>query len=133
MFVFLLGHHARQRPGGDQLAVRGPERPRGGAQLREHPDRVQQDRPGRHRRVLPELPVHGEHRRRVERHGVLLVRLSPGSASLTVSRAQGILNEVWKNKLIFVETPDANETSIALENYRRVRMLLDLCSVILSH
>ena len=32
---------------------------------------------------------------------------------------QGILNEVWKNKLIFVETPDANETSIALENYRR--------------
>jgi DNA excision repair protein ERCC-2 len=32
----------------------------------------------------------------------------------------GILNEVWKNKLIFVETPDANETSIALENYRRV-------------
>lgn len=34
--------------------------------------------------------------------------------------AQGILNEVWKHKLIFVETPDANETSIALENYRRV-------------
>jgi len=34
---------------------------------------------------------------------------------------QGILNEVWKHKLIFVETPDANETSIALENYRRVR------------
>jgi hypothetical protein len=37
---------------------------------------------------------------------------------------QGILNEVWKHKLIFVETPDANETSIALENYRRVRELL---------
>jgi len=31
----------------------------------------------------------------------------------------GILNEVWKHKLIFVETPDANETSYALENYRR--------------
>ncbi|KAG9054571.1 DNA-dependent ATPase of the nucleotide excision repair factor 4 complex [Serendipita sp. 407] len=31
----------------------------------------------------------------------------------------GILDEVWKHKLIFVETPDANETSIALENYRR--------------
>lgn len=31
----------------------------------------------------------------------------------------GILTEVWKHKLIFVETPDANETSIALENYRR--------------
>ena len=34
--------------------------------------------------------------------------------------AKGILNEVWKHKLLFVETPDANETSIALENYRRV-------------
>lgn len=32
---------------------------------------------------------------------------------------QGILNEVWKNKLIFVETPDAAETSIALDNYRK--------------
>lgn len=31
----------------------------------------------------------------------------------------GILKEVWKYKLIFVETPDAVETSIALENYRR--------------
>ncbi|KAJ9097166.1 DNA-dependent ATPase of the nucleotide excision repair factor 4 complex [Naganishia friedmannii] len=31
----------------------------------------------------------------------------------------GILNEVWKNKLIFVETPDAAETSIALDNYRK--------------
>jgi hypothetical protein len=39
---------------------------------------------------------------------------------LVLSLAKGILNEVWKNKLIFVETPDANETSIALENYRRV-------------
>lgn len=33
------------------------------------------------------------------------------------------MNEVWKYKLIFVETPDANETSIALENYRRVRIV----------
>jgi len=33
---------------------------------------------------------------------------------------QGILDDVWKYKLIFVETPDGNETSIALENYRRV-------------
>ena len=38
----------------------------------------------------------------------------------TINIYQGILNEVWKHKLIFVETPDANETSIALENYRRV-------------
>ncbi|KAG0181117.1 DNA-dependent ATPase of the nucleotide excision repair factor 4 complex [Apophysomyces sp. BC1034] len=31
----------------------------------------------------------------------------------------GILNEAWKHKLIFVETPDAAETSIALANYRK--------------
>ncbi|GAA6064387.1 hypothetical protein JCM10212_002920, partial [Sporobolomyces blumeae] len=31
----------------------------------------------------------------------------------------GILNEVLKHKLIFIETPDAVETSAALENYRR--------------
>jgi DNA excision repair protein ERCC-2 len=30
----------------------------------------------------------------------------------------GLLQEAWKHKLIFVETPDATETSIALENYR---------------
>lgn len=41
---------------------------------------------------------------------------------------QGILNEVWKNKLIFVETPDANETSIALENYRKVSVSDNLVS-----
>jgi DNA excision repair protein ERCC-2 len=32
----------------------------------------------------------------------------------------GILNQAWKHKLIFVETPDAAETSLALENYRLV-------------
>ncbi|ORZ26023.1 hypothetical protein BCR42DRAFT_458082 [Absidia repens] len=31
----------------------------------------------------------------------------------------GILNEAWKHKLIFVETPDAAETSLALSNYRK--------------
>lgn len=31
----------------------------------------------------------------------------------------GILDEVWRYKLVFIETPDAPETSIALENYRR--------------
>ncbi|RUS24950.1 DNA repair helicase, partial [Jimgerdemannia flammicorona] len=31
----------------------------------------------------------------------------------------GMLNEAWKHKLIFVETPDAAETSLALENYRK--------------
>ena len=43
---------------------------------------------------------------------------------------QGILDDVWKYKLIFVETPDGNETSIALENYRRVgRSLTTLISM----
>ncbi|KAI9292133.1 DNA repair helicase [Neoconidiobolus thromboides FSU 785] len=37
---------------------------------------------------------------------------------VTLWNDMGILNEVWKNKLIFVETPDAAETSLALENYR---------------
>ena len=27
---------------------------------------------------------------------------------------------MWKHKLLFVETPDAMETSIALKNYREV-------------
>ncbi|KAG0053043.1 DNA-dependent ATPase of the nucleotide excision repair factor 4 complex [Gryganskiella cystojenkinii] len=31
----------------------------------------------------------------------------------------GMLTEAWKSKLIFVETPDSAETSIALDNYRR--------------
>ncbi|CAG8575136.1 7089_t:CDS:10, partial [Diversispora eburnea] len=31
----------------------------------------------------------------------------------------GILNEAWKHKLIFMETPDAAETSLALMNYRK--------------
>ena len=53
----------------------------------------------------------------MERYGALLVVNSPPLAKHDL---QGILNEVWKHKLIFVETPDANETSIALENYRRV-------------
>jgi len=30
----------------------------------------------------------------------------------------GILDDVWRRKLIFVETPDAAETSVALENFR---------------
>ncbi|KAJ2783976.1 TFIIH/NER complex ATP-dependent 5'-3' DNA helicase subunit [Coemansia javaensis] len=30
----------------------------------------------------------------------------------------GLLKDVWKHKLIFVETPDAAETSVALQNYR---------------
>ncbi|ORX96056.1 DNA repair helicase [Basidiobolus meristosporus CBS 931.73] len=31
----------------------------------------------------------------------------------------GLLNDAWKHKLIFVETPDAAETTLALENYRK--------------
>jgi DNA excision repair protein ERCC-2 len=47
--------------------------------------------------------------------------INPTKTRADIHSCKGILNEVWKNKLIFVETPDANETSIALENYRRVR------------
>jgi DNA excision repair protein ERCC-2 len=43
----------------------------------------------------------------------------PSSGLADALWQQDILSEVWKHKLIFVETPDANETSIALENYRR--------------
>ncbi|KAJ3349991.1 hypothetical protein GGF32_005162 [Allomyces javanicus] len=38
---------------------------------------------------------------------------------VTMWNEMGLLNEVWKHKLIFVETPDAAETAVALENYRR--------------
>jgi hypothetical protein len=43
----------------------------------------------------------------------------PTSGLLLRPRLQGILNEVWKHKLIFVETPDAAETAIALQNFRK--------------
>ncbi|KAL8914774.1 MAG: hypothetical protein Q9171_000610 [Xanthocarpia ochracea] len=33
-------------------------------------------------------------------------------------QSMGILDEIWKHKLILVETPDAQETSLALETYR---------------
>lgn len=44
--------------------------------------------------------------------------------TLTVSLCtcfQGILENIQKNKLIFIETPDAAETSMALEKYQEVR------------
>lgn len=34
--------------------------------------------------------------------------------------SQGILENIQKNKLIFIETPDAAETSMALEKYQEV-------------
>ena len=37
-------------------------------------------------------------------------------ACVTFRANQGILDDAWKYKFIFVETPDGNETSIALEN-----------------
>ncbi|KAK7722070.1 TFIIH/NER complex ATP-dependent 5'-3' DNA helicase subunit [Diaporthe eres] len=37
---------------------------------------------------------------------------------ISMWQGMGILNEVWKYKLILVETPDAQETSLALETYR---------------
>lgn len=35
--------------------------------------------------------------------------------------SQGILENIQRNKLIFIETPDAAETSMALEKYQEVR------------
>ncbi|PHH83160.1 hypothetical protein CDD82_3325 [Ophiocordyceps australis] len=37
---------------------------------------------------------------------------------ISMWQGMGILDEVWKTKLILVETPDAQETSLALETYR---------------
>ncbi|KAJ5053984.1 uncharacterized protein L3040_000272 [Drepanopeziza brunnea f. sp. 'multigermtubi'] len=37
---------------------------------------------------------------------------------ISMWQGMGILDEVWKNKLILVETPDAQETSLALDTYR---------------
>ena len=61
---------------------------------------------------------------RYGQHFLSAIALCFHAADWTNVLPQGILNEVWKYKLIFVETPDANETSIALENYRRVRKIL---------
>lgn len=38
---------------------------------------------------------------------------------ISMWQTMGILDEVWKYKLILVETPDAQETSLALETYRK--------------
>lgn len=38
---------------------------------------------------------------------------------------QGILENIQRNKLIFIETQDAAETSMALEKYQEVRLSLD--------
>lgn len=40
---------------------------------------------------------------------------------LLFARLQGILENIQRNKLIFIETPDAAETSMALEKYQEVR------------
>lgn len=37
---------------------------------------------------------------------------------ISMWQGMGILDSVWKNKLILVETPDSQETSLALETYR---------------
>lgn len=39
---------------------------------------------------------------------------------VTMWHEMGVLNDVLRHKLLFIETPDSVETSIALENYRRV-------------
>lgn len=37
---------------------------------------------------------------------------------ISMWQSMGILDQVWKSKLILVETPDSQETSLALETYR---------------
>ena len=37
---------------------------------------------------------------------------------ISMWQGMGVLDQVWKNKLILVETPDSQETSLALETYR---------------
>jgi DNA excision repair protein ERCC-2 len=37
---------------------------------------------------------------------------------ISMWQGMGILDQVWKSKLILVETPDSQETSLALETYR---------------
>jgi DNA excision repair protein ERCC-2 len=37
---------------------------------------------------------------------------------ISMWQGMGILDQVWKNKLLLVETPDSQETSLALETYR---------------
>lgn len=36
---------------------------------------------------------------------------------------QGIIDQIQKHKLLFIETQDAAETTLALLNYQKVRML----------
>lgn len=50
--------------------------------------------------------------------------VQPTQRKLTASLCtcfQGILENIQKNKLIFIETPDAAETSMALEKYQEVK------------
>ena len=37
---------------------------------------------------------------------------------ISMWQSMGVLDQVWKSKLILVETPDSQETSLALETYR---------------
>ena len=37
---------------------------------------------------------------------------------------QGIISNIQRNKLLFIETQDAAETSLALHNYQKVRYTL---------
>lgn len=40
---------------------------------------------------------------------------------------QGVISNVQKNKLLFIETQDGGETALALYNYQKVRTLLWIC------
>jgi len=45
---------------------------------------------------------------------------------------QGIINNIQRNKLLFIETQDAAETSLALHNYQRVSYKCLLCVFVVS-
>ena len=46
--------------------------------------------------------------------------LSSRESVVTVWVDQGIMSQVQKNKLVFIETQDFIETTVALENYIKV-------------
>ncbi|CAL1190758.1 unnamed protein product [Candida parapsilosis] len=45
---------------------------------------------------------------------------------ISMWQTMGVLDEVWKHKLILVETPDAQETSLALETYRKLAQMVEV-------
>ena len=47
----------------------------------------------------------------------------PGDAIRFVFSLQGIIDQIQKHKLLFIETQDAAETTLALLNYQKVQLI----------